>query len=51
MTKRENEVTMLSVRLSAKLARRLKIECVRRDVSVQGAVAEAVAAWLKGGRP
>ena len=49
-TKGTKETVKLNVRVSARLAERLKIECVRRGLRIQEAAAQAVALWLKGGR-
>lgn len=38
-----------TVRLSSDLRKRLRLECVKRDVTVQKALEEAIKAWLDRG--
>jgi hypothetical protein len=50
--KQEAEATMfkLTARLPESLVERVKISAIRRKVSLQEAVAEALEAWLKENR-
>ena len=40
----------LNVRLPREFLKRLKIECARRETTLQAATQEALGAWLKGGK-
>jgi len=50
MATKKVEEGRLNVRLSKDFLKRLKVECVRREVTLQAAAEEALDAWLRAGR-
>ncbi len=50
MAKIQDDGGRLNVRLPREFLKRLKIECTRRDTTLQAAAQEALEAWLKHGK-
>src|SRR5437867_8199897 len=50
MATKKVEEGRLNVRLSKDFLKRLKVECVRRELTLQAAAEEALDAWLRAGR-
>ena len=50
MTAKKSEEGRLNVRLSKDFLKRLRLECVRRDTTLQAATEDALRAWLKGAK-
>lgn len=47
MKAKKNDTGKLNVRLSKDFLKRLKLECVRREMTLQAATHEALETWLR----
>jgi len=49
MERAQDDGGRLNVRLPREFLRRLKVECAKREVTLQAAAQEALTAWLRKG--